>query len=265
MTSTGPLVSSFGWTWKTPRLDVNAALGVLGITPPPQGVVLVGLISKNNTEAGSFIRFMNIGSSTGSANVTLLQDEPKKELGTHTVSIPANASVQVLVSDVEKALNSTGSSSTLSAYIDVDFKGFAQHIVVSFSTFALTNLTTCSSVTVDPKTFLGNVHTPKAGPGYPSQVLVHNTGTAATKAVFDVYDSPSGNKIGTFETQNSVPPNASTVFSAVAALDAIGFTSAQDNYLVNFKLQSSFTGFAEHIIKNVTAGVITDMSVKCPL
>ena len=48
MVATGTLVDYIGWTWKTPRLDVNAAIGLLGATPPPQGIALVGLVSSRN-------------------------------------------------------------------------------------------------------------------------------------------------------------------------------------------------------------------------
>jgi hypothetical protein len=266
MEASGTLVDYIGWTWKTPRLDVNASLAMLGATPPPSGLALVGLISGKSTIANSYLRFMNTGSSSAVAHLTLLLDNPRTILGKYDVTVPSNASIQVTLGEVEKAIGFPGTTTSLmSAYVDASFTGYIQNIVWNQAGQALTNLTTCTSAVLDTKTFLGNVHTTLVGPSYPSQILVHNTGTAAAKAGFDIFDGATGVKLGSIQTADLVQPNTSTVFYAQSGLDAIGFKPSAGQYHVNFKLQSTFKGLAEHIVENVVAGVFTDMSTKCPL
>lgn len=266
MVSTGTQVSYIGWTWTTPRLDVNAAIGVLGGTPPPQGIALVGLVSGRNALTNSYLRFMNSGSASGTAHVSILLDKPRTALGKYDVAVPGNSSVQVTMADIEKAIGFGGSTESLmSAYVDADFKGYLQNVIWNQGGLSLTNITTCTSAIVDPHTFLGNIHTSQVGANYKSQILVHNTGTVAAKAGFDIYDGRTGAKIGSIETAAQIEPNTSTIFYAQAALDAIGFTPSAGQYHLTFKLQNGFKGVAEHIVENVSSGVVTDMSTKCAL
>ena len=93
----------------------------------------------------------------------------------------------------------------------------------------LTNISECAATQVDPGNFLGSLHTAKIGPDYLSHILIHNTGTAAVKAVFDVYDSDSGAKVGSVQTGKSIDANASVFLDVPSALQSIGFTSSMDH------------------------------------
>ena len=209
---------------------------------------------------------MNSGSASGTAHVSILLDSPKKVLGSYDVSVPANSSIQVTLGEIEKAIGFGGSTESLmSAYVDVNFRGYLQNVIWNQGGLSLTNITTCTSAIVDPHTFVGNVHTSLVGANYKSQILVHNTGTAAAKAGFDIFDGRTGVKVGSIETSAPVEPNTSTIFYAQAALDAISFTPTSGQFHLTFRLQSGFKGVVEHIVENVSSGVFTDMSTKCAL
>jgi subtilisin family serine protease len=266
MVSTGKLVDYIGWTWKTPLLDVNAALDKVTATPPPAGMPLMSLLSGAVSQGNSYLRFINADTKKGHVHLTLLQDTPKTIVGTYDTDVAAGAAIQVTLKDIETAIGSAGTATSLeTAYVDANFKGYIQNIVWNQKGQALTNLTSCPSTAHDPQTLATNVHTSLISGTYPSQVIVFNSGLSPAIAAFDVLDSQTGIKVGSFQTSSAIQPNTSFLIDPADVFKTINFTPAPSQFHLNFKLQSGFTGIVQHVVQNNGAGVLTDMSVKCPL
>lgn len=251
-------------TWTTPRIDVARALDVLGQDPPPPGIALPGFYPSAMTAGTSYLRLMNPSTSSSTARITLVQDTPKKIMGTHTITVPARAALQSAIKDFEAAIGQAGvSTSALSLYIDASFRGFAQNILMSTTSQALSNLSVCKTTNIDPNTFLGNLHTSRVQ-NYPSTIRIHSQNIVPMNAVFDLYHGTTGAFIATLGTA-TIPPSTSLSLSAAAGLGAVRFDPGVNDYHINFVLRPGFEGVVAHMVESSQAGVLTDMTAKCPI
>ncbi len=263
--ASGTAITSSSWTWSTPRIEIDKALDVVGREPPPEGTALPGFVPGAYPGGSAYLRLINPTSSTGTVTVTLVQDTPRKILGALDISVPARAAIQKEIREIETILGQAGDKdSGLSIYLDADFSGFAQNVRWSTTSRALTNLTVCKAATADPNNFLGNAHTSRIDTGNTSIIQIHNQGTTTTNAVFDIYNASNGAFIGLLGTQ-TIEPNTSLALPAQAALNALRFVPGESDIHVNFALRSGFTGTIGHIVHNIEAGLLTDMTAKCPI
>ena len=144
--------------------------------------------------------------------------------------------------------------------------GEVQHVLWHASDGTLTNLTTCYSGSRNNASRLGAVHASGIGAaGYPSSIIVANTGKAASAVTLDIANAGDGSKLGSYRTA-SIPAGGQAILS-ISAMEA-GATPVIDpagksHYVV--KVASEFSGYLQHVVDNTRVGVVTDMTTTCGL
>jgi len=232
------------------------------LTPDP--LLDVGRVSSSlQTFSGSFLRFHNTGVESGVATVTL-RSEAGAVLGTWTSSTVApDAELQFSATDIESQISPSFSiPQYYSAEVRASFPGYFQHVLYRPSDGTLTNLSTCSAGVTAGRDILSGVHSSLIASGFPSTVAINNTGSQSTTVSLGIYDARTGNKRGTY-----VSPTISASGQALievtdieAAINAFP-TSNMYHYVV--KAEGTFNGFLQHLVNNVQAGVVTDMTTAC--
>jgi hypothetical protein len=233
--------------------DVNSLL---------QGAVY----STSQNESQSYLRFLNTGSSTGTITFTLYNSTTGALLATWTSpSLAPNVARQFSIDTIEGAASVPFTKPAYySLSVRAQISGNFQHVLYHPLDGTLTNLTTCSAVTANPSE-LGNVHSSLLGSaGFPSSVVVINTGSAAA-VTLGIYDAVTGVKLGNFTSAN-IMANAQAIIpvSAIEAAAHISIGSIQ-HYVVKVENTDVFTGYLQHVVDNQKAGVVTDMSTSCKL
>jgi 4-aminobutyrate aminotransferase-like enzyme len=127
----------------------------------------------------------------------------------------------------------------------------------------LSNLTSCGGGNTDSKVLM-SVHSSRLQAGYPSTVVVHNTGSEAVDVALAVYDARYGNRLGTYAT-GLIGANAQRSIS-IATIEA-GARIAPGATLYHYviKTDTAFTGYLQHLLTNASSGVVADMTAMCPL
>ncbi|MEQ1883338.1 MAG: hypothetical protein ABL878_20490, partial [Burkholderiales bacterium] len=202
--------------------------------------------SSGNMTGQSFLRFYNPASSDGSVTVTLYDSTTGgSSLGQWTSPpIPAGAQVQYPIGSIEAAI---GLMKRPSYFIEVDSTvfGYFQHVLWRAPDGAISNFSTCGgTVTNDPAVLLA-VHSSGVGAiGYPSTVIVNNSGTAATEATLGIYNAASGKKLGSFRTA-LIPANGQLQFTSSTLESSARITPdpTVGQYVV--KTEEPFTGFLQ--------------------
>ena len=262
----GPLESGFEWSFETPRLDVLAALDFLGEDPPLKGVVIPGVVTSNYKAVQSFIRLRNKSAWSGTVDVTLVDNDTGETVATWSTDLEPRAMKQIAVRNIEAEadVDLAQVGLTYSAYVVV--RGIElrfQHVVWNSAEGILTNMSPCITGLAENSRTLTYVHTSLI-PQYPSLFLIHNNRSVAAKAVLTVHDANLTHMKGEVETPE-IPPQSSIFYAASDAYDEIGFQPREDEFHVNLVLSEDFRGFAQHIVDNRDAGVVTNMSATCAL
>lgn len=249
--------------------DMTAQCDLAGFTvnhAVPATLFTASIYSGSNTAAQSFLRVYNASTFAGPVTITLRDVVTGLSLGQWTSpEVPFGAEHQYAIGAIETAIGLVKKASyTLS--VDAPFNGSFQHVLWRAPSGALSNLSTCAgSVMTDPKTLIA-VHTSAIGAaGYPSTIIVNNTGAAAAVATLGIYNAADGSRLGTY-TSAAIPSNAQLKLG-VAALEVganIAPRSASNGHYV-VKLESGFTGFLQHYVNNESAGAITDITLVCAL
>lgn len=213
----------------------------------------------------SYVRVTNTSTSDGQVEIVFRTDGSSQILGTWIGDVPAGASVQFDVDQMESEANIIPVSATASYSLAVSasFSGFVQHALWNAVGGSLTNLSSCSSDISATGQHLGNVHTSRIS-GYPSTIIVQNTSDQSDTASFDVFDSATGQLVAENYSQ-VVPANSTWTFTVDEFASDFNFSPLNGQFHVDFVLDSGFTGFAQHLVVNETAGVLTDMTAKCTL
>ena len=214
----------------------------------------------------SFIRLYNTGTAAGTAKLNLLSDTSGTSLAQWTSpSIQAGASRQFSIDEIEKGTGTTFTKpSTYTISIQPSMSGYVQHVLYRPADGTLTDASTCDAGVTANATQLINVHTSLLDFGYPSTVVVANTGTTATTVTLGVYDSTNGTKLGTYPTA-SIPANGQLNLPIATIEQGAKVSPGTTIYHYNIKAESAFTGFLQHLVTNKQAGVITDMTTVCRL
>ena len=214
----------------------------------------------------SFVRLHNPTTTAGSATITLRRSGAATVLGTWTTSVPAGASVQTALRDIEAGARVTpaAASDTYSLALTSTFNGFAQHVVWNTNSGALTNVSNCGPALSMDGANLANVHTGLIA-NYPSTIILYNTGTAARAATLTIRDSRNGQTLGTWASPSIGAGASSREFTAAEILAAARIDTSNGIYHVNIALDGAFAGFAQHNVANISAGSTADMSAKCNL
>jgi hypothetical protein len=174
-----------------------ATAALAGIAPHAAAQVVAGAIySTAQTTSQSFLRFHNTGDSAGTVTVTVRNASTGALLGQWTSStITADAELQFAIGTVETALGITADKpANYVVSLQTALRGYFQHVLFRPADGTLTNLSTCAAgVTADPRE-LGGVHTSVLQSGYPSTIIVNNTGSHATPVTLGVYDARNGTR-----------------------------------------------------------------------
>jgi hypothetical protein len=244
----------------------------LGATPVRQSVIAAAspqvpsVFSTLQSNLQSFVRLHNAGAAVASTRIDLLDDQTGALLGQWaTPAIAAGAARQIAIAEIEQAIGAgSNRPGRYTARVQPFPSGYVQHVLWRPDNGTLTNLSTCNGgVTGNAQTLI-NVHSTLLDYGYPSTVVITNTGTAQTSVQLGVFDSASGNRLGTYR---SAPIAAGgQAFVSVASLEAeAGISAGATIYQYNLAAENAFTGFLQHLVTNKQAGVITDMTTVCRL
>lgn len=213
----------------------------------------------------SYVRVTNTSTSDGQVEVVFRTDGSSQILGTWIGDVPAGASIQFNVDEMESeaGIIPVSSIASYSLAVSATFSGFVQHALWNAVGGSLTNLSSCSSDISATGQHLGNVHTSEVS-GYPSTIIVQNTSDQSDTASFDVFDSATGQLVAENYSQ-SVPANSTWTFTVDEFAGDFNFAPLNGQFHLDFVLDDGFTGFAQHLVVNENAGVLTDMTAKCTL
>jgi hypothetical protein len=244
----------------TTACALSGVASTTGTVPLRAGAVF----STVQTAAQSFLRFYNTGTSAGTVTATFRDYISGQSVGQWTsTSIPASGELQFAIGTIENEMALPNKPEYYSVSIQPNISGYFQHVLFRPIDGTLTNLSTCAAgVTADPLKLSG-VHSSVLQTNFPSTVVVNNTGTAATTAALGIYDARNGNLLGTYTTV-SIPANGQVMLSSAMLETATSApTAGMFHYVI--KAQANFTGFLQHLVNNVQARVITDMTTACAL
>jgi hypothetical protein len=222
------------------------------------------VFSSASSTSQSFLRFYNSSTTAGTVTVTLSDYATGQSLGQWTSpSIAPGTAPQYPITTVESALSSGTKPAFYSVTMQSQFAGTFQHVLWKPSDGTLTNLSTCDSGITAVATRVANVHSSILGSfGYPSSIVVYNTGTTAGAVSLTITDATTGNTLGTYQTL-PIPANGEQILSVSALESAAGITpkSTISHYVVS--ALGTFTGYLQHLVNNTAVGVTTDMSTVC--
>ena len=233
------------------------------------------LFSSQQTTGQSFLRFYNAGTATETVRVDLSDQETGAYLSTYTSPpIAARASIQVAVTDMESSLDpGMDVPAYFSATVRIGFEGWLQHVLWSPADGTLTNLSTCDFGVTGGADALANVHTSQLDNGYPSSVVVTNKTRVNSSFTLGIYNAANGEKLATYETPELSRGGGQVVIpSADIEADASIDTKGINHFVIRVEGSSgSFTlnydpdtpAFLQHLVRNIQAGVITDMTTVC--
>lgn len=212
----------------------------------------------------SYLRFFNTSSTSGTATLNFVDATSGSVIGSWTTpSIGAGAEQQFGISDVVTAMGASTSKPYLALNITSAFTGYFQNVLYRPADGTLTNLSTCNVGVSGPAARLSAVHSSQIK-GFPSTVVVNNTGTADSAFTLGIYDARNGAKLGSYATA-TVPANGRITVSVAAMEAATNITPTESMYHYNIRAEGGFSGYLQHLVDNQQAGVITDMSTACAI
>ncbi len=267
--NTGIPETRLDWTWETPRIDLAAAFSALETGTFLNGTIVGAAFASTTQGAESFIRFYNPNSSAGTVNVEIVDDITAEIVGSWSASIPRRASLQFSMQEIEQQAEPqiipvAGSSQSYSLYVTSTFSGFVQHVLWNQAGASLTNVSGCQNGLSNSVTHMGNIHTSLIN-GYPSFIIVHNSGETAANPDLSVYDARDGDFIGSFNLTDSIPAHTTVQVFMSDIVEFFGSEPEAGQNHVNVVLDSGFDGFMQHVVDNEGSGVLTNMSAKCAL
>jgi hypothetical protein len=249
----------------TTDLTTECALGGAAVSPPASPIRVGAVFSTAQFSSQSYVRFFNTGTSSGTAVVTLRDQSTGQILGTWTSPVIApGAETQYGINVLESAFNSVTKPSYYTISVQGNnLTGYFQHVLWRVSDGTLTNLSTCGSGVTASQTALSGVHSSLLGGAYPSGIVINNLG-AAQSVTIGVYDARDGTKLGAYTTA-SIPNNGQFMVSAAELEVAIGKSPTPGMYHYVVKIEGPFSGFLQHLVNNLKAAVITDMTTSCAM
>jgi V8-like Glu-specific endopeptidase len=245
------------WVSWTPSVAVAGSIS---------GLRIGNIFSTAQMSSQSYLRFYNSGTTAGTVAVTLANPDTGDALANWTSpSIPAGSSLQFFIKEIEDNASQTFAKPPFySLSIRPTFAGYMQHALWQVADNSLSNLTNCDTTTVTDAKVLMGVHSSLLAQGYPSTVVVYNTGVAAVNISLGIYDARNGNRIGTYST-GTLQPNAQkrTTVSAMETAASLSPQPGMYHYVV--KADTNFTGYLQHVVNNTSDNVVTDLTGVCRL
>lgn len=210
-------------------------------------------VSSAATSMRSALRVFNTGSRGG--NVTVRIRATDGTPATWTTTIAAHAAPQFDMSTIQAAASPSLSGANAAARfqftISAEFPGQVQNLLWNERAAAWSNLSACASDTSTSGRYLGGIGVASAG-GQSSTIAVQNSVARDQTASFEVYSVANGNRLGTYSV--AVPANSAISVTASVVAAAVGFTPSTGNDRLNFIMNSSFTGFAQHLVDDQISG-----------
>ena len=245
-----------GWVSWTPGSGAAAA--------SVAGLRVASIFGSTQASMVSFLRFYNAGTAAGTVDVVLADYATGTTLGTwRSPSLPGGSSRQFSIEEIENNASATFTkSATYSISVQPTFTGTFQNVLWQKTGGILSNLSTCDSQS-SGQTTLTNVHSSLMDSGYPSTVVIHNTGSANISPALGIYNALSGQRIGTYPT-GTIAANSQKVV-AMPALEAAAGFSANGVYHYNVRADAVFTGYLQNLMTNSAARVVADMTAACRL
>ena len=241
---------------------------VLGLPGLASADTRVGAVfSTAQSDWQSFLRFYNTGSTAGSAVVVVQNFNTGQTIGQWiSPPIPAGAEQQYDIKTLETAIGITNKPYYYSISVQTPFVGYFQHVLWRAADGTLTNLSTCDTGVTATRTTLVGVHSSLLNYGYPSTIVVNNTGTQAAAVALGVYDARDGVKVGTYTT-TAIPVGGAQTIAVASIESGIGRapTTNMFHYVIKDENASPFTGFFQNLVNNLQSGVTTDMTTECAL
>jgi len=271
----GTPVDSTGWNWKTPLINLSESLSVLRNRSGLNGTIVISVYGTENSKAESYVRFYNPTQINGTVFIQVVNNLNSNNLGIIEQKVAANASIQLSMRDIEKKLNELYEQDELSLtpaenqlytlYVAATFKGYTQHVLYNPIGGSLTNLSGCKDGYANSVNELSNVHTSLIR-DFPSYIYAHNSSSSDQKPKFNVYDSEDGILIGKFTIDTSIPANTTAIIYVSDVIELLEDKPPSSGQLhVNITMDSEFLGFAQHIVDNTKAGILTNLTAKCSL
>jgi hypothetical protein len=232
------------------------------------GLRVGNIFSTAQTTSQSYLRFYNSGAAGGTVSVTLADPTTGIAVATwDSPNIPAGSELQYFIKDIEGAATTPYVKPPFySMSVRSTFAGYLQHVLWQRVDNSLTNLTSCDTAAVaDPKVLVG-VHSSLLQGGYPSTVVIYNTGAAAADISLGIFDARDGSRLSTY-TARALAANGQQMVT-MAAMEAAAsprITPGGSMYHYVIKADTSFTGYLQHVVNNTADGVVTDMTNVCRL
>lgn len=245
-----------GWVSWTPG-SANAAATVSGLR-------VASVYGSAHPVMLSYLRFYNSGSSAGTVDVTLADHLTGMALATwRSPNLPGGSSRQFSIEEIENSASATFAKSQIySISVLPTFSGNFQNILWRKLDATVTNISTCDTQTGNQSALI-NVHSSLLESGYPSQVIVHNTGSGTISPTLGVFNAQNGQRLGTYAT-GPIQPNGQKVVD-VSALETAAGISANGVFHYNIRSDGTYTGYLQHLMTNKAAGIVTDMTATCRL
>ena len=238
-----------------------------GVAPAAGPILRQGAVfSSGQLGQQSYLRFYNRGAAAGTVKVALYDMAGGAALATwQSPPIAPNAALQISVATLEQAATAPFATPAFYAVaVQPTFSGSFQHVLYRPAQGTITNLSGCDNGVTNNGSSLANVHTSLLEDGFPSIVMIYNTGPAATVLTIGIFDASSGARLGTYTTSRiDAGGQAAVRVSAMEAAARIKPPSGSYHYTL--KVESTFTGVLQHFVNNVQAAMITDMTTVCAL
>ena len=241
--------------------------GLVGPSMSSSDSLGIGIAASSRDPATeSYLRFFNASSGAGTVDVSIAELGTGKAFATWTSpAIPAGAAAQIPIATIEKAATSSFTKPSYYAVSAISrFQGYSQSIVYKPAEGALSNITSCSGGLAPAGTALPYVHSGLLSSGFPSRLVLNNTGASSASVTLGIYDEASGSKLGTYTTDPIAASGAVTL--SVPQIEATAkITPSASQYRYIIRIESAFTGFAQHLVDNVKAGILSDITSQCAL
>ena len=249
------------------KITAIALTGFLAAAPAWAEALRLGVsVSSKDAATQSFLRFFNTGGTDNTVDVALTDLTTGAVLSTWTSpAVPAGTAAQYAISTIEKAAAAPFNKPAFYVVTATPrFSGFAQSVLYKPSDGTLSNISGCDSGLAGPGTAIPYVHSSLLSSGFPSHLVISNTGTAAVAVTLGVYNETTGAKLGTYTTAPIA--KSAALFVEVSDIEAqakIKPAAGMYHYIV--KVESPLTGFVQHLVENIQAGLYTDITSQCTL
>ena len=230
------------------------------------GLRIGNVFSTAQMSSQSYLRFYNSGSAPGTVAVTLANPDTGAALATWTSpAIPGGSELQFFIKDIEDNASQTFAKPAFySLSLRPTFTGYMQHALWQTVDNSLSNLTNCDTTAITDARVLMGVHSSLLAAGYPSTVVIYNTGVAAVNISLGIYDARNGTRLGTYST-GALQANAQKRITMSAMEAAAGVSPQPGMYHYVIKSDAVFTGYLQHVVNNTSDNVVTDLTGVCRL